>query len=68
MSCDQTFNFGYDIKYGIQAIATDGTSLICANYGGVSLVNPAFTSFGTLGGELNRRNMFSCPKTQLHSV
>ena len=45
---DQTFDFGYDIKYGIQAIATDGKSLICANYGGVSLVNPAFTSFRKL--------------------
>ena len=45
---DQTFDFGYDIKYGIQAIATDGKSLICANYGGVSLVNPEFTSFRKL--------------------
>ena len=45
---DQTFDFGYDIKYGIQAIATDGKSLICANYGGVSLVNPEFTSFKKL--------------------
>ena len=45
---NQTFDFGYDIKYGIQAIATDGKSLICANYGGVSLVNPAFTSFKKL--------------------
>ena len=45
---DQTFDFGYNIKYGIQAIATDGKSLICANYGGVSLVNPAFTSFKKL--------------------
>ena len=43
-----TFDFGYDIKYGIQAIATDGRSLICANYGGVSLVNPEFTSFKKL--------------------
>ena len=45
---NQTFDFGYDIKYGIQAIATDGKSLICANYGGVSLVNPAFTTFKKL--------------------
>ena len=45
---DQTFDFGYDIKYGIQSIATDGKSLICANYGGVSLVNPEFTSFKKL--------------------
>ena len=45
---NQTFEFGYDIRYGIQAIATDGRSLICANYGGVSLVNPAFTSFKKL--------------------
>ena len=45
---NQTFDFGYDIKYGIQAIATDGKSLICANYGGVSLVNPEFTSFKEL--------------------
>ena len=45
---DQTFDFGYNIKYGIQAVATDGKSLICANYGGVSLVNPAFTSFKKL--------------------
>ena len=43
-----TFDFGYDIKYGIQAIATDGRSLICASYGGVSLVNPEFTSFKKL--------------------
>ena len=45
---DQAIDFGYDIKYGIQAIVTDGKSLICANYGGVSLVNPAFTDFKTL--------------------
>ena len=45
---NQTFDFGYDIKYGIQAIATDGKSIICANYGGVSLVNPEFTSFKKL--------------------
>ena len=45
---NQMFDFGYDIKYGIQAIATDGKSLICANYGGVSLVNPEFTSFKKL--------------------
>ena len=45
---DQTFDFGYDTKYGIQSIATDGKSLICANYGGVSLVNPEFTSFRKL--------------------
>ena len=45
---NQTFDFGYDIKYGIQAIATDGESLICANYGGVSLVNPEFTTFKRL--------------------
>ena len=45
---DQTFDFGYAIQYGIQAIATDGKSLICANYGGVSLVNPEFTSFRKL--------------------
>ena len=45
---DQTFDFGYDVKYGIQAIATDGKSLICANYGGVSLANPEFTSFKKL--------------------
>lgn len=49
--CDrgnQTFDFGYDIKYGIQAIATDGKSLICANYGGVSLADPEFTTFRKL--------------------
>ena len=45
---NQTFEFGYDIRYGIQAIATDGQSLICANYGGTSLVNPAFTTFKKL--------------------
>ena len=45
---NQTFDFGYDIKYGIQAMATDGKSLICANYGGVSLANPEFTSFKKL--------------------
>ncbi len=36
---NQTFDFGYDIKYGIQAIATDGKSLICANYGGASFTD-----------------------------
>lgn len=45
---NQTFDFGYDIKYGIQALATDGKSLICANYGGVSLVNPEFSTFKKL--------------------
>ena len=45
---NQTFDFGYPIRYGIQAIATDGQSLICANYGGTSLVNPAFTTFKKL--------------------
>ena len=45
---NQTFDFGYEIKYGIQAIATDGKSLICANYGGVSLANPEFTTFKKL--------------------
>ena len=45
---DQTFDFGYAIQYGIQAIASDGKSLICANYGGVSLVNPEFTTFKKL--------------------
>ena len=45
---NQTFDFGYAIKYGIQALSTDGKSLICANYGGVSLVNPEFTSFKKL--------------------
>ena len=45
---NQTFDFGYPIRYGIQAIATDGQSLICANYGGVSIVNPAFTTFKKL--------------------
>ena len=45
---NQTFDFGYDIKYGIQAIATDGKSVICANYGGVSLANPEFTTFKML--------------------
>ena len=44
----QTFDFGYDIKYGIQAMATDGKSFICANYGGVSLANPEFTTFKRL--------------------
>ena len=44
----QTFDFGYEIKYGIQAIATDGKSLFCANYGGFSIANPEFTSFRTL--------------------
>ena len=27
MSRDETFDFGYDIKHGIQAIATDGTTI-----------------------------------------
>ena len=45
---EQTFDFGYAIKYGIQAVATDGQSIICANYGGVSLANPAFTTFKKL--------------------
>ena len=45
---NQTFDFGYPIRYGIQAIATDGQSLICANYGGTSLVNPAFKTFKKL--------------------
>ena len=45
---NQTFDFGYKIKYGIQAMASDGKSLICANYGGVSLVNPEFTAFRTI--------------------
>jgi muramoyltetrapeptide carboxypeptidase len=45
---EQTFEFGYEIKYGTQAIASDGKSLICANYGGVSLANPEFTAFRTL--------------------
>ena len=42
---NQTFDFGYEIKYGIQAMASDGKSLICANYGGVSRANPDFTTF-----------------------
>ena len=45
---NQTFDFGYEIKYWIQALATDGKSLICANYGGVSLANPEFTAFKKL--------------------
>ena len=45
---NQTFDFGYAIKYGIQALATDGKSVICANYGGVSLANPEFTTFKKL--------------------
>lgn len=45
---NQTFDFGYAIKYGIQALATDGKSLICANYGGVSLANTEFTTFKRL--------------------
>ena len=45
---EQTFDFGYEIKYGTQAIASDGKSLICANYGGISLVNPEFTTFKKL--------------------
>ena len=45
---NQKFDFGYAIKYGIQALATDGKSLICANYGGVSLADPEFTTFKKL--------------------
>ena len=45
---NQTFDFGYEIKYGIQALATDGKSLICANYGGVSIANPELTIFKKL--------------------
>ena len=45
---ERTVDFGYDIRYGIQAIATDGKSLVCANYGGVSLANPELTSFKKL--------------------
>ena len=45
---NQTFDFGYEVKYGMQAIASDGKSIICANYGGVSLVNPEFTTFKKL--------------------
>ncbi len=60
---NQAFDFGYDIKYGIQAMATDGKSLVCANYGGVSLANPELTSLKKLKGPSFAEGLALVPKS-----